>query len=98
MDSSHGAIGSLPTQGGEIGSDKSVAPVCQQVQTDVLRKRHSSGVNFQDFFSTHRLGSPDMDFFFKSSGTPQGGINRVNRIGGANNHDAMEVSQPIHQR
>ena len=92
-----GAVGRLAAQRCEIGADEAVAMFGEAVEIDVVGERHAAREFCRDFGSAHLIGNADVDFVLESARAAQGGIDGVDRVGGADDGDAVEVVDAVHQ-
>jgi hypothetical protein len=55
-------------------------------------------VDLEDFQTAALVGDADLDLPVEASGTPQRRVDRVDAVGGADDHDVAAPLQAVHQR
>ena len=89
--------GGLLGQCGQVGSRVSVGLVGEPFQVDILRQRHSAGVDLQDLETSVPVGDTDLDLPVEPSGSPQGLVDGVGSVGGTDDHDLSPGVQTVHE-
>mmetsp|Transcript_3034 Transcript_3034/g.7689 ORF Transcript_3034/g.7689 Transcript_3034/m.7689 type:complete len:505 (+) Transcript_3034:1102-2616(+) len=90
----HGGFG---TERSNICSDKAVGLASNGLGVDILVQLHVTGVDAEHLQPAIFIGDANVDFAVEPSETAEGGIHRVGAVGGANDHHARALLQPVHE-
>mmetsp|Transcript_1727 Transcript_1727/g.4031 ORF Transcript_1727/g.4031 Transcript_1727/m.4031 type:complete len:777 (+) Transcript_1727:352-2682(+) len=89
--------GSLGTEGGNVGTDKTVCFPGHGFRVNVLVELHVTGVDAEDFEASIFIGDTDIDFAIETTETTKGGVNGIGTVGTSNDNDRRTLLEAVHE-